>query len=129
MRNYYDVKTKYLINNWKKLSTSEIRGLVANVSWFNICMSEHLTCKFVKKFENYIEWRALSANPYITQDIIVEYRDRFDMNFILSLHLIDEEIIMDNLDYFIKYAPSLLKYQSMSLEGRSRVKMLYELSL
>lgn len=128
MNNYYDVKARYLINNWKKLSKKELIGLIKNVNWFNLCRSESLTIEFLTKFENYIIWRNIEDNPFLTQNIILHFYKSLNMSVIFSKYLIPESVIMDNISIFMDFIPVILEYQDINSDNKDTLKMLYELN-
>ena len=124
----YNIKTKYLINNWRKLTPGEIKGLSANISWFNLCRFEKLDDKFIEKFKCHIIWDALIGNPFMPQELIIKFRGNFNMSNVFYYYQIDEDLIMEHINEWIDCIPIILAYQqNIGSENRDTIMMLYEL--
>lgn len=125
----YDIKARYLINNWKNLSSKEIEALCNNISWFNLCRFEKLSIPFIENFKSFIYWDALATNPQTTQKIYMRFKNDFYMPSVLANIQIDEDIIMENIFDMIHLAPIVVKYQkSLSQSNRDKIIMIYELN-
>lgn len=124
----YDIKIKYLMNNWKKLKPSEAKALAGNLSWTHLCKTEKLEEKFILKFEDWILWDFLAMNPNLTEDLILKFKDRFYIPMICGHQKLREEFIFDNLDIFMRYIPIILQYQSLDYSARNKLLMLQELN-
>ena len=127
MSNCY--KTKYLINNYKRLDSGAIKALSANISWFNLSCFEKLDVEFIEKFKDKIIWEIYSNNRFITTDIVLKYHEYLNIPQVLSNNRIDEKCILDNINIFIKYLPYILiNGDYLSKDCYNKLLILYELN-
>lgn len=120
-------RTKFLINNWKRLTDKELKGLCPYVNWFDLCQRENLTVEFVNKFEDRIVWVALSINRNIDEHVLIKYIDKLSIIDILYSNRLNEKLIMNNVDKFSKYIPEILKTQVLSKNTYDDLKLIWEL--
>lgn len=128
MAHIYDYKTKYLLNNWKKLKDGELKALSNNVSWFNICNFEPITIEFIDKFQHRILWMIYSRNRFISEDVIIKYHKLLILPEVIINNNLRENFIMDNISIFIDHIPYLLKTHNFSTDSYNKLKVIYELN-
>jgi len=66
------------ISQCQSLSETFINDHSANLNWELVSQYQSLSLDFIKEHEELIEWRQLSHNKYLTDDIKIEYKDKFD---------------------------------------------------
>lgn len=127
--NRLDIKSNYLINNWKKLTKGEINALVKNVNWYNISLNLKLSDGFIKKFKNFIQWSEFSINPNLTEKDIIRYKDNLILEYTVIEIPLSGKFIIDNINIFSEQALlGILKFQKhLNTDIKQQIQMIYEL--
>jgi hypothetical protein len=123
----YNAKIKFLVNQWKKLNSSEIKGLVKSIDWYELCKHEILSLEFVDKFHLYINWFALAQGGNLRSDVLIKYPKYINMRFVIEYYKLADDLIEDNLGIFLPYTEYILTFQNLNPLLREKMSMLYEL--
>jgi hypothetical protein len=87
-----------------RLTEKDIRSLKKdNDDWFQICIYQILSEKFIKEFKNKIDWSCVSKYQKLSEKFIREFKDNVNWRYISEYQKLSEKFIRefkDNVDWF-----------------------------
>ena len=77
-----------------------------------IVKSGDLTVEIIKEIADYLDWREISKNRFLSEDFIREFADKIDWDYISKFQILSEDFIKEFKDKVIWWSISC--YQNLS---------------
>lgn len=126
---YKSPKESYFLKNWKKMKPRERKALAKNISFFNISTDYtlSLSVEFLKEFENNMHWEKYSVFGNISEQILLNFKDKLIMDVVLQRNEYSEKFLVDNMVFLKDYIPIILITQKLSYDSVLKMRTFYEL--
>lgn len=86
----------YMLPIWQKLSCSFIKKFKNKLNWMAISGHQKLTLSFLEEFQNKVDWEDISRCQKLTLPIMKRFFNNLDWDIIINERMISNSFILKN---------------------------------
>lgn len=90
----------------------EFKDKIYKDHWYYISMNPNLTEEFIRRYEDNIDFKAISSTRYLSEDFIMKYEYKLNISSISNYRCLNEEIIEKHVNEIPSW--NLSSYQVLS---------------